>query len=120
MRHVGRADAAARTDQIAVRVGFFDQLFRNVVQRAIAVTEDGRKLLLLARHDDLRRIVAEPLANLLFAQVADVVCRVRPVRLESLLPFRMLRVQADLANARGDLRRVVDDDFFSFLLCPDN
>lgn len=26
----------------------------------------------------------------------------------------MLRVQADLANARGDLRRVVDDDFFSF------
>ena len=67
---------------------------------------------LRATHD-LRRIVAEPLANLLFAQVADVVRRVRPVRLERLLPLRMLRVQADLANARGDLRRVVDDDFFS-------
>ena len=112
----GRADRAARADDVAVRHRLVHQLHSDVVERGEAVADDGAQFLVDARAHDVRELLAVDRLGAGLGQRADVLLGEVPVGLESLRALRVLHEDAQLGRhpVRDGPRRV-DHDPLGFL-----
>ena len=107
----GRADGAARADEVAIVVRFLDEALRDKVEHREAVADDGLELLLEAVLDDFRQILAVELARLLVGHLADFLVSARDLR-----RVEIIRDRLEALDLIGDLARIRHDSFIGRFL----
>ena len=115
-RHEARSDRSTRADQIAVVVGLFHQLLRDVVQRCKAVADDRFQFLFNTLDDNFRQFIAVHFLGRSPRHALDVIRCVLPQRLERILALWVLGEQLQLVHLIGNLARVGDNDLIRLFL----
>ena len=113
--HKGGTDGTTGTDQIAVFKGLGDQLFRDIVERTVAVSDNGLELFFQTLEHNLGQRIAVKLLGGIPCHVLDVVCSILPHGLEGILILGMLREEPERFHHVCNFVRVVNDDLVAFL-----
>ena len=110
----GGTDGTTGTDQITVLEGLGDQLFSNIVERAVAVADNGLELLFQALENNLGKRVAVHLLGGAPRHVLDIVGSILPYRLEGILILGVLGEEPQRFHHVRDFVRIVNDDLMAF------